>query len=122
MLEPTQSGSIPSAIGQIASGDTNPHIIPNRIIIVQEKMGNGSAVASVGDRRRVGDSGGKSDVRSASTRNSLSHRIDVYRVGARKQGRELDVGIAGLVGVVNVSAILGLRKFSRVSINETIGA
>ena len=49
-------------------------------------MGNGSAAAADGDGRRVGGSGGKSDVGSAAARNSLSYRIDVYRVGAGKQG------------------------------------
>ena len=71
-------------------------------------MGNGSAAAADGNGRRVGGIGGKSDVGSAAARNSLSYRLDVYGVGAGKQGRKRDVFAlnAGLVGVENVSAIL----------------
>ena len=68
-------------------------------------MGNSSAAAADGDGRRVRGAGGKGDVRSASARNSLSYRIDIYSVGAGKQGRQREVGIAGLIGVENVSVI-----------------
>ena len=54
-------------------------------------MGNGSAAAADGDGWRVGGAGGKGDVGSASARNSLSYGVDVYGVGAGKQGRKRDV-------------------------------
>lgn len=88
-------------------------------------MGNGSAAASDGDRRRVGGVGGK-DVRSASARDSLSYRIDVSRVvGTGKQGRRREVNVVGFVGVVNVSLIVVCEivlppELKRVPISETI--
>ena len=66
------SRSLPAGIGQNASGDTNPHLVKSGII-VQEKMGNGSAATADGNGRRVGGIGGKSDVGSAASRNSLSY-------------------------------------------------
>ena len=70
-------------------------------------MGNGSAAAADGDGRRVGGAGGKSDVGSAATGNSGSHRSDVVGVGAGKQGRKLKVGIAGRVRDEHLPAIRG---------------
>ena len=101
-----------AGIGQIASGDPSPQVIRTEIII-HPKMGNGSVAAA--DGWRVGGAGGKSDVGSAAARNSGFHRSDVYGVGARKQGRELKVGVAGLVGVEEVSVIEGWSKVPSVS-------
>ena len=56
-----------------------------------------------GDGRRVRGVGGKGDVRSASTRNSLSDRINVCRVGAGKERRERDLRVRRMVGGVNVA-------------------
>ena len=105
------SRRISTGIGQSAPRDANSHLV-KRGIIIQEKMGNGSAAAA--DGGRVGGAGGKSDIDSASARNSLSDRIDVCGIRAGEQGRKLKVGIAGLVGVVNVSAIAPC-KLERVS-------
>ena len=85
-------------------------------------MGNGSAVGAEGDRGCVGGAGGEGDVGSAAAGNSLSYRVDVYGVGAGKQGRELKVGIAGLVGAVDLEATRERRKSPRVSSAVTIGA
>ena len=114
------SRSIPAGIVQSRSGDTNSHLVVIGIII-HEKMGNGSAATAGGDGRGVGGAGGKIDIGSASAGNSGSHRVDVYRVGARKQGRELKVGIAGLVGVEEVS-VIGRPEFPSVSIVANGGA
>ena len=114
------SRSIPAGIVQSTSRDANPHVISS-VIIIQEKMGNGSAATASGDGRRVGGAGGKGDVGSAASGNSGSHRVDVYGVGARKQGRELEVGIAGLVGVEEVS-VIGRSEFPSVSIVANGGA
>ena len=78
-------------------------------------MENGSAAAA--DGRRVGGTGGKSDVGLASAKNSGGYRLDVFSVGAGKQGRKREVDVVGLVGVVNVA-----RKSNIVSEAETIGA
>ena len=77
-------------------------------------MGNGSVGAGDGDRRRVGGAGGK-NLRSIASRNSLSYGLDICRVaGAGKQGRKLKVGIAGLVGVENVSGVANFPSVSSV--------
>ena len=112
--------SISAGIVQSRSGDTNSHLVVIGIII-HEKMGNGSAATAGGDGWGVRGAGGKSDIGSASARNSGSHRVDVYRVGARKQGRELKVGIGGLVGVEEVS-VIGRPEFPSVSIVANGGA
>ncbi len=96
------SRGIPCGIGQSASGDANPYVVVVGII-VHEKMGNASAAAGDGDGRRVGGIGGKSDVGSAASRNSGSHRNDVVSIRAGKQGRELNERIAGFIGIVKVS-------------------
>ena len=107
------SRRIPGGVGQSASRDANPYCVLHSIIIIHEKMGNGSVDAGDGDGRRVGSVGGKSDVGSAASRNSGSHRSDVYRVGAGKQGRKLKVGRSGLVGVVKVAVVfLGFPSVS----------
>ena len=66
-------------------------------------MGNGSAATADGDGGRVGGAGGKSDVGFSAARNSGSYQLDVIGIGAGKQGRQRDVDIAGLVGVVEVA-------------------
>ena len=104
--------------GQSGSGDTRPHIIRNGIII-HEKMGDGSAATADGDGRGVGGVGGK-NLRSSASRNPLLNGFDVDGVGAGKQGRELEVDIAGLVGIENVSVIEGCHKMERVSA-ESVG-
>ena len=109
------SRRISARIGQIASRDANPHIISIGSIIIHEKMENGSVAAADSDGRRVRGAGGKSDVGSASARNSGSYRSDVIGIRAGKQGRELEVGIAGFVGVENVS-VIGRPEFPSVSI------
>ena len=114
------SRSLPAGIGESASGDTNPHVISSGIII-QEKVGNGSAAAADGDCRRIGGVGGESDVGFAASGNSGQHRVSVCGVGAGKQGRKLKVGVAGLVGVKNVSGI-GREQLPTVSINVSIRA
>ena len=71
-------------------------------------MGNGSVAAADGDGGRVRGAGGKGNVRSASARNSGSHRGDVCRVaGTRKQGRQGKVRIAGRVRDEHLPAIRG---------------
>ena len=70
---------------------------------MQEKVGNGSAAAADGYGGRVGGIGGKGDVGSAAAGNSLSYRIDVFGVGAGKQGGQRDVDVVGLVGVIKVA-------------------
>ena len=85
-------------------------------------MGNGSAAAADGNRWRVGGAGGKYGVRANAARNSITHRVDVFDVGAGKQGRKREVDVAGLVGVKNVSAIIGEQNFPAVSVRVTIRA
>ena len=108
------SGRIPGGIGQSASRDANPNVISATAIFIHEKMGNGSASAADGDGRRVGGAGGKGDVGSAAAGNSGSHRSDVVGVGTGKQRRKRKVGVAGFVGVEEVSAIEGRGKLPRV--------
>ena len=84
-------------------------------------MGDGSAAAADGDGRRVRRAGSKGDVGSASARNSGSHRSGVFGVvGTGKQRRKRDVFAiaAGLIGVVNVSAIIGGCKIPSVLVIE----
>ena len=84
-------------------------------------MGNGDAGASDGNRGRMSSTGGKGNVRLAAARNSLSYRIDVCRVvRAGKQGRQREVDVAALIGIVKVAAI-GRGKPLRVSTTQ-IGA
>ena len=114
------SHRIPAGIGQSASRNTNPQVICGAAILIQKKMGNGSANAADGDGGRVGGAGGKKVCRGAS-RNSGSHRVDVIGIGAGEQGRQRGVDVAGLVGVKNVAAIIGGRNLPRVSVSVTIG-
>ena len=102
-----------AGIGQSASGDTNSHVVRNAVIVKKE-MGNSSAAAADGYRRRVGGVGGKS-LHSSASRNSLLNGLDVVGVGAGKQGRKLKVGITGLVGVENV-ARAGRHKLPSVAL------
>ena len=106
------SRSIPSGIGQSASGDANPHLV-KRGIILHKKMGNSSAAAADGDGGRVSGAGRKSDVGFAAAGNSRIHRSDVFGIGTGKQRRKRDVLIVGPVGLENVSAI-GIGKPPRV--------
>ena len=69
-------------------------------------MGDGSVAAADGDGGRVGGAGGKGDVGFAAAGNSGIHRGDVFGVGTRKQGRELEDLVAGLVGVEDVAVIV----------------
>ena len=94
------SRSIPARIGETASGNTNPKDI-FIAIISHPKIGNGSA-AGDSNGRRVGSVGGKS-LRSSASRNSLLNGLDVYGVGAGKEGREGDCLVVGRIGVENVS-------------------
>ena len=72
-----------------------------------KKMGNGSVVGA----------GGKSGAGLASTGNSGVHRSDVYRVvGSGKQGRELEVDVAGFVGIQNLPVIGQLKRISSIVI------
>ena len=103
-----------AGIGQSASGDTNSHVVRNAVIVKKE-IGNGSVAAADGDGGGVGGAGGKSDVGSATARNSGSHRSNVVGVGTGKQRRKLKVGIAGLVGVENV-ARAGRHKLPSVAL------
>ena len=68
-------------------------------------MRDGSAAAADGNRGRVGGAGEKGNVGFAAAGNSGSHRSDVFGVGAGKQGRELEAGVAGLVGVEDVAVV-----------------
>ena len=105
------SRSLPAGIGEIAaSGDTNSQVISTGIIIIQPKVGNGSAAASDGDGRRVRGVGGESDVGLAASGNSGQHRVSVCGVRTGEQGRKLKDSIAGLVGVENVSVIIYLPR------------
>ena len=70
---------------------------------MHKKVGNGSAAAADGYGGRVGGVGGKGDVGSAAAGNSLSYRIDVFGVGAGKQGRKGERLAAGIVGVIKVA-------------------
>ena len=116
------SHRIPAGIGQSAPRNTNPHVICGAAILIQEKMGNGSADAADGDGWGVGGAGGKKVCRGAS-RNSGSHCSDVCRItGAGEQGRKSEVDVAGLVGVEKVAAIIGGRDLPRVSVTVTIGS
>ncbi len=75
-------------------------------------MGNGSAADADGDGGVVG----KRRPRAApNSRRSGFHRSNVVGIGTGKQGRQKDVDVAGLVGVVEVP-----RKFPRVLSNPVI--
>ena len=71
-------------------------------IIRHPKVGNSSAVGADGDCRRVGGVGGK-NLRSSAARNPLLNGLDVYGIGAGKEGRERDSLVGRRVGVKNVS-------------------
>ena len=95
------SRRLPAGIGQSACGDANSHVVRNAVI-VQKEMGNGSAAAADSDGGRVGGVGGKGDVGAAAAGNALSYRLDVYGVGAGKEGRKRDLRVGREVGLVNV--------------------
>ncbi len=88
----------------ISFGDANSKVIcattETVAIFIHPKMGNGSVASADGDRRRVGGTGGKEGVRANTTRNSITHRVDVFDVGIEKQGRKRERLVDGLVGVV----------------------
>ena len=84
-------------------------------------MGDGSAAAADSDGRRVGGIVGKRRPRAPNSRRSGSHRFDVVGVGTGKQGRKLEVDVAGLVGVENV-AIAGRDQLPTVSTSVSIRA
>ena len=98
------SRSILARIRQTASRDANPHIIRVSAIFIQVKKGNGSVAAADSDGRRVGGVVGKRGSRAPNSRRSGSHRGNVSGVGTRKQGRQREVGIVGLVVVEKVVA------------------
>ena len=90
------SRSIPAGIAQIASGDANPKAILITVLR-HPKVGNDSASTGNSDSRRVGGTGSKGDVGSASARNSGSHRSDVFGIETGKEGRSFQrVWLVGL--------------------------
>ena len=111
------SRRLPAGIAQTAPGDTNPHdITKRRTSVIQEKIGNGSAAAADGNRRRVRRAGGKGNVGLAASGNSGQHRVPVRGIGAGKQGRQRDRLVAGLVGVEDVPIAVVVDSLPRVSI------
>ena len=80
------------------------------MIVVHEKTIHNAAVSAVHDPRNVSDASNKRNVCPASTRNSLSCRIDVFDLRDNKQERMWKVRIAEIVGIVNMSVICGERS------------
>ena len=97
MPDPVQAEEVLEELGEIAtSRNTNPHVIFITWILIQVKAANGSAAAADSDGRRVGGSGGESDVGSAAAPNSGSHRSDVFGVGTGSKGESEMVWLSGL--------------------------
>ncbi len=102
--------SLPAAVKQVGRFNANAQTIPSALrrrirILVHKQSGDGAGASAVdGDGRRVSGAGGESDVGSASAGNSCIDRVDVFGVGAGKQGRKSQQLVVGAVGVVQVAS------------------
>ena len=83
------------------AADPNANFIGDRLIVEKHPINRAvDGRRADGDGRRVRRVSSES-LRSASTGNALSHRLDVYRVGAGEEGRERDLRVGREVVLVN---------------------